>query len=304
MPRPSFTETRFPMALSLLFLAVCAHAGQPEPFPIQRDIVYGKVDGVNLKLDLAKPPTGDGPFPLVVCIHGGAWRMGNKAGYHKKIADFAKGGYVAATVEYRFCPQHKFPAQIEDVKCAVRFLRAHAKEYKIDPAKVAALGDSAGGHLSLLLGLMDPADGLEGNGGSPDQSSKVQAVVNYYGPTDFTMPGVWSPLVLAWMGDFLGTKDEKSPVVAQASPITYVNKGDPPVLTFQGTLDPLVPVDQAKRLHETLKKAGVTEHLEIIEGGGHGFGGANNERTLKMTREFLDRHLKGKPADGEQPKAP
>jgi len=126
MPRPVFTETRLPLALSLLFLAACAHAGQAEPFPIQRDVVYGKADGVDLKLDLAKPPTGDGPFPLVVCIHGGAWRMGNKAGYHKKMADFAKDGYVAATVEYRFCPQHKFPAQIEDVKCAVRFLRAHA----------------------------------------------------------------------------------------------------------------------------------------------------------------------------------
>ena len=128
--------------------------------------------------------------------------------------------------------------------------------------------------------------------------------MNYYGPTDFTMPGVWSPLVLGWMGDFLGTKDVEAPVVARSSPITYVSKGDPPVLTFQGTLDPLVPVDQAKRLHEALKKAGVTEHLEIIEGSGHGFGGANNERTLKMTKQFLDQQLKGKPAPGEQPKAP
>lgn len=279
---------------ALLLLTAAVWAGQAEQFPIQKDIVYGKAGGVDLKLDLAVPP-GDGPFPLVVCIHGGAWRMGNKASYDGRIAGLAKSGYVAATVGYRFCPQHKFPAQIEDVKCAVRFLRARAKEYKIDPAQAGAMGDSAGGHLSLLLGLMDQQDGLEGNGGSAGQSSKVQAVVNYYGPTDLTVEGMWNPLVMGWAADFLGTKDKAAPVVAQASPVKYVNKGDPPVLTFHGTLDPLVPLDQAKHLHEALKKAGVTEHLEIIQGGGHGFAGPAGERTRKMATEFLDEHLKGKP---------
>ncbi|MCY3024041.1 MAG: alpha/beta hydrolase [Planctomycetota bacterium] len=282
---------------TFVVLAACAawvRAGQPDQIAVEKDIVYGKGGDVELHLDLARPPTGDGPFPLVVCIHGGGWRGGNKVGYHGRLREFAKRGYVAAAVQYRFCPQHKFPAQIEDVKCAVRFLRAHAKEYKIDPTKVAAMGDSAGGHLSLLLGLMDPADGLEGNGGCADQSSKVQAVVNYFGPTDFTMPVAANVIGTALVADFLGTVDQKAPVVARASPITYVSAGDPPILTFQGTADPLVPMVHAKSLHEALKKAGVPEHLETIEGGGHGFAGPAYTRTVNLTYEFLDEHLKGK----------
>jgi acetyl esterase/lipase len=287
---------RLGVALILGTLTCALYAGQPDPFPIERDVVYGKAGDVELKLDLAKPQEGHGPFPLVVCIHGGAWRAGSKAGYAGRLKELAKRGYVAASVEYRFCPLYKFPAQVEDVKCAVRFLRAHAKDYSIDPTKVAAMGDSAGGHLSLMLGLMDPADGLEGTGGNPEQSSKVQAVVNYYGPTDFTAAGMWTPVQIALVADFLGTKDATAPVAKQSSPLTYVNQGDPPVLTFQGTLDPLVPVDGAKRLHEALRKAGVKEHLEIIEGGSHGFAGPVQQRTLKMAFEFLDETLKGKPA--------
>lgn len=281
--------------LLVVFVAIAARGGQPEAIPIEKEIVYGKAGGVDLHLDLARPPAGDGPFPLVICIHGGAWRGGNKTSYHALLRGLATNGYVGATAQYRFCPKDKFPAQIEDVKCAVRFLRAHAKDYKLDPAKVAVLGDSAGGHLALLAGLMDPADGLEGTGGCADQPSKVQAVVNYYGPTDFSMPLTPNPVVIGWLEDFFGTKDQKDPIVAKASPVTYVNKGDPPVLTFHGTVDPLVSLDHAKRLHEALKKAGVPEHLEIIQGGGHGFSGPNLERTLKMTTEFLEHCLKGKP---------
>ena len=291
--RMSRLMTRF--AALVLLGPAAALAGQAEQIPIEQNIVYGKAAGVDLKLDLARPPAADGPFPLVICIHGGGWGAGSKVGYHGRIRELARDGYVAATVEYRFCPQFRFPAQIEDVKCAVRFLRAHAKDYKIDPTKVAALGDSAGGHLSLLLGLMDPADGLEGDGGNPEQSSKVQAVVNYYGPTDFTLTSIWNPQAAAIVVNFLGTKDQSMPIVKQASPLTYVSKGDPPVLTFHGAQDTLVPVDHAKKLHEALAKAGVPEQLEIIPGGGHGFGGADGARTVKLTKEFLDHYLKGKP---------
>jgi len=289
MRRLLFTAT-----LAASFVAAVACAGQPDDILIAKDIVYGHAGGVDLKLDLARPPSGDGPFPLVVCIHGGAWRGGSKIWYHGRLRDFARHGYVAATVDYRFCPQDRFPAQVEDAKCAVRFLRAHAKEYKIDSGHVAALGDSAGGHLSLMLGLMDPADGLEGTGGNADQPSKVQAVVNYYGPTDFSVPLTPNPVVIGWVSDFLGTKDQKDPIVAKASPITYVGKNDPPVLTFHGTVDPLVSLDHPKRLHEALQKAGVTEHLEIIQGAGHGFAALSLDRTIKMTYAFLDEHLKGK----------
>jgi len=135
---------------------------EPDDVVIQKDIVYGTVDGIDLKLDLARPAKGQGPFPLIVCIHGGGWQLGDKGGYINAIRAFAKRDYVAVSVNYRLAPKHKFPAQIEDVKCAVRYLRSRAEELNINAAMVGATGDSAGGYLSLMLGLLDPKDNLEG----------------------------------------------------------------------------------------------------------------------------------------------
>ena len=294
------------MSLSLaawLLLIPCTWADAPD-VPLQKDIVFGKGGDVELKLDLAQPK-GDGPFPLVVCVHGGAWQFGNRTAHHRTIRLLARHGYVAASVQYRLTPKHRFPAQVEDVKCAVRFLRANAKKYKIDPERVGALGDSAGGHLVLLLGLLDPRDGMEGEGGSAGQSSKVQAVVNYYGPTDLS---TWAPskagdLILKrgtgkdgdrLLSDLVGTSDRKDPRMKPASPLTYVDAKDPPVLTFQGTADPLVLPQQAKLLHAALKKAGVEERLELLEGAGHGWLGELRQRTDRLTIEFFDKHLKRK----------
>src|SRR5262249_23363039 len=186
--------------------------------------------------------------------------------------------------------------QLDDVRAAVRFLKTSAKKYKIDPSKVGALGDSAGGHLVLLLGLMD---------GEPKGiSSKVQAVVNYYGPTDFvtwTVEPIGEQMLKAGLKgkdsrallkDLLGTMDRKDPIMLQVSPITHIDAKDPPVLTLHGTKDVLVPADQAKRLHAALKKAGVPERLELLEGAGHGWGGKLGERTDKVVVEFLNEHLK------------
>ena len=258
----------------------------------EKDVVYGKAGGVELKLDLSHPVTGNGPFPCLVFLHGGGWAMGSKSMYDGTIKDFAKHGYVVATVEYRFAPQFRFPAQVEDAKCAVRYLRAHAKELLINTEKFGALGESAGGHLSLMLGLMNKEDGLEGDGGNPEQSSKVQCVVNYFGPGDFTTPGDFSPMGHAIVANFLGTDDVKNPIVAKASPATYIDKSDPPVLTFHGSKDPLVPLVMSTHLHEQLKKAGVEEKLEVQEGLNHGWGGKDRERTMKESLEFFDKHLK------------
>jgi len=291
------------LGLSVAFwlgLVVSLRADTPAP-TIQKDILY-KGDG-DLKLDLAQPK-GEGPFPLVVCIHGGAWQFGNRTAHHRTIHLLARHGYVAASVQYRLTPKHPFPAQVEDVKGAVRFLRAHARKYHIDPSRVGALGDSAGGHLALLLGLMDPKDGLEGKGHA-DQASKVQAVVNYYGPTDLA---TWAPsktgdaLLKRGTGksgdellrDLVGTADRKDPKMKTASPISYVDAKDAPVLTFQGTADPLVLPQQARLLHAALKKAGVEEHLELLEGAGHGWSGDKRERTDRLMLAFFDRHLKRK----------
>jgi acetyl esterase/lipase len=288
-------------------------AQTPEQVSVEKDVVYGHADGVDLKLDLAKPPSGDGPFPAVVCIHGGAWQMGDKNGYEGLIRQLATQGYVAAAVEYRLAPKQKWPAQIEDCKCAVRYLRAHAKELKIDAKKFGALGDSAGGHLSLLLGLMDATDGLEGNGGNPEQPSKVQAVVNLYGPSDLR---TWvvrpdankkaeqalSTTPESILEDFLGTSNRESTVMAKASPITYINAGDPPILTFHGAKDDIVPIEQAKTLHAALEKAGIAQKLVVVEDAGHGWGGAKRVSTAMQSVAFFDAQLKASapaPKQGE-----
>jgi acetyl esterase/lipase len=292
---------RLCLAIWALFGASVS-AQTPVEIPIQEGLVYGKVGDVELQLDLAQPVKGEGPFPLVVCLHGGAWQFGSRDMHHKTIRLLAEHGYVAATASYRLAPEYKFPAQIEDARCAVRYLRSRARELKIDPDRVAALGDSAGGHLALLLGLMDPKAVKDDAGGHAEQSSRVQAVVNYFGPTDFPHWTV-SPLgemLYKLLGkdsrtvlvDFLGTADRKAPILAQASPVTHVKAGAPPILTFHGTLDPLVPVEQAKRLHEALKKAGVTEELVLVANGLHGWEGKMRAQTDQQMLAFLAKHLK------------
>jgi acetyl esterase/lipase len=283
-----------------------APAAAPKPaqdVTFQKDVVYGNADGQDLKMDLAIPPDGPDPRPALVCIHGGGWQIGQKSDYAIVINQFAKSGYVAAAVDYRLLPKYKWPSQIEDVKCATRYLRAHAKELNIDPNRIGAVGDSAGGHLALLLGLMDPADGLEGAGGNPEQSSKVQLVVNFYGPTDMRVWTAWpeSEAILqhdygtnldGLIARFLGSDDKASAVYAQASPVTYASAGDPPVLTIHGDKDPLVPIDQAKLLQEALQKAGVQEKFITMPGAGHGFGGAQLVDALTQGIAFADSVLK------------
>lgn len=261
------------------------------------DIVYGTGDGVELKLDLARPITdklvGPAGAPCIVVIHGGAWRMGDKAGHHGEILRFADEGFVSATIQYRFAPRYKFPAQVEDVKCAIRFLRAHASDYGIDPDRIGAVGFSAGAHLSMMLATLD-ADEFAGTGGWPDQSSKVQAAVSFYGPTLFTaddMPPRTEPLVLDFLG---GTMDEVLEAYKNASPVTHVDAGDPPMLLFQGTDDPLVPFTQAFAMTSAMTQHGVPGRVELLVGAGHGWGGAERERSYEQTLEFFLRSLSSK----------
>jgi acetyl esterase/lipase len=212
------------------------------------------------------------------------------------MAEFARHGYVAVSPQYRFCPKDTFPAQVHDVKAAVRWVKAHAKQYRVDPEHVGAVGFSAGGHLSLMLGLTGPADGLEGDtpAGAPD--TRIAAVVNYFGPTDLAagdLPAVSKDLVRDFIG---GTARDKPEPTAKASPLTYVSKDDPPVLTFQGTKDPLVPHTQATRLADAMTAAGVPGRVELLVGAGHGWTGDDLKHTLEQTVEFFDHHLK--PAGG------
>jgi acetyl esterase/lipase len=258
----------------------------------KKDIEFGKGGETPLLLDVAGPARVDKPLPCIVVIHGGGWRGGHFKVHVQQIFDFAQHGYVAATVQYRLVPAARWPAQIEDVKCAVRYLRANAAKYGIDKDRFGAIGFSAGGHLSMLLGTMDKQDGLEGSGGHADQSSKVQAVVSYFGPTDLSQRD-FPPNVNVMIYEFLGgTHDDKLPAFAAASPVTYVDKDDAPILHFQGTKDRLVPYAQGYLLADAMTKAGLPGRIELLLGADHGWGNPEMRRTVAASMAFFDEHLK------------
>jgi acetyl esterase/lipase len=185
-----------------------------------------------------------------------------------------------------------FPVQIHDAKAAIRWLRATADKYHIDPDRIGVTGGSAGGHLSLLVGLTDSKSNLEGVGGNPDQSSRVQAVVNVFGPTD--MAACHRTSSVAWIFRLFmgGTPDGTAETYNAASPITYVSDDDPPVLTLHGDRDALVPIAQATTLDERMKQAGASHTLMVFEGQGHGFGGEHGKMAMDATWSFFDQHLK------------
>jgi acetyl esterase/lipase len=283
------------LVLFLLVAAPLALARQEKAEVLfEKDVVYGTGGGEELKLNLARPKEASGPLPCIVFIHGGGWAAGNKDGHNAQIQEVARKGCISATVGYRFAPKHRFPAQIEDVKCAIRFLRANAERYSIDKDRIGAVGFSAGAHLSMLLGTMDKGDGLEGEGGNPDQSSKVNAVVAWFGPTDFSTkdwPDASRKLVEQFLG---GTLEEKPDVFKRASPVTYVNAGDAPTLIIQGTKDRLVPYTQAYLMIDALQKAGVPGRLDMILGADHGWGGQELQRTADETYAFFEQYLRVK----------
>ncbi len=267
-------------------------ADEKDEVEYKPDITYATVDGEALQLDLASPAGLDHPVPGVVVIHGGGWMAGKRQDMTSLAKKLAAKGYVAATISYRFAPKHRFPAQIEDVKCAVRYLRAHAKELNIDPEQIGAVGVSAGAHLSMMLGLMDSGDGMEGDGGNADQPSKVQAVVSFVGPVDLARES-YTPVQTEILTAFLGDKPEnKQDECRRASPITYINKGDAPTLCFFGTSDPLISYDQAFKIADALAKAKVKGRVEILLGAGHGWMGPELDRTVDATIGFFDQHLK------------
>ena len=271
----------------------------PDSVIAKRDLAYAGSDNPRQKLDLYLPRNpAAAKLPLVVFIHGGGWKAGDKASGQGNLMRFVTTGlYAGASVGYRLTSEAQWPAQIHDCKAAIRWLRANAAQHGFDPEKIAVWGTSAGGHLVSMLGTSGGVKELEGALGShTDASSRVSCVVNYFGPENFQTMVAQESTVDRTTKDYpeallLGGRVQDVPEKAkEASPVTWVSADDPPMLTAHGTKDPLVPFAQAQELDAAMKKAGAKHLLIEMTGAGHGFG---SQELDKRVRQFLDLHLRG-----------
>jgi acetyl esterase/lipase len=255
------------------------------------------VNGPQQLMDIYIPASATGALPVVVYVHGGGWSGGGRGGVEQYAQYLTQRGYVFCSIDYRLSGVAKYPAQINDCKCAIRFLRANAAQYHIDPKHVGVWGGSAGGHLVALLGTTSGEKRLEGDGGWQDQSSAVQAVVDWYGPSDLratTLSDYHNNSGIAMMTGLLGgTPMDKPELAHDASPMAFVAKGDPPFLIMHGDSDSLVPVAQSQLLYDSLKAAGNDATLKIIPGAGHGGWQFFSPENVALLLGFFDKHLKG-----------
>lgn len=281
------------VGLLIALLPAIASADDPAGIAFEAGIEYSNPDDQHLQLDLARPESGEGPFPAVLCIHGGGFRAGTREGYDDLVKRLAARGYVAVTVTYRLAPAYQFPAAIYDCKAAVRWLRANAAAYHIDPERIGVTGGSAGGHLAQFLAVTGGVAQFEGDGGNPDQSSRVACVVNVYGPSDLTKSYEASVDAAEVLPLFLGgnVEQERQRHIV-ASPLYWVTPEAAPTLCIHGTLDKYVAHVQAEWIVERLTAAGVEAELLTLEGAGHGFKGADAERADAALFAFFDRHLR------------
>ncbi len=260
---------------------------------MKSDIPYGTGEGVPLTLDLYSAESAKGPAPGILLFFGGGWRQGRKDQLRVYAQYFAQHGYVVGAVQYRLKEEGQWPKSIHDAKCAVRWMRAHAAEIGVDPNRIGVMGNSAGAYLALMLGYTAGVPEFEGSGGWPEQSSAVQAVVDIYGPTDFTDPKRRDHgLVTTYMN---GTYDQDPARYEKASPIRYVTPTSPPTCVIHGTVDMLVPVQQSDWLVEKLKEMGVPYYYDRVNGWPHAMDAvvAVNNHTKALIVHFFDHYLKG-----------
>jgi acetyl esterase/lipase len=244
-------------------------------YGIIKDVQYGDGGGIPLLLDVYIPDKRiTFPTPAVIFIHGGGWSGGDK--FPCQVNVLAQNGFLCISINYRLSGVAQFPAAVEDCKCSVRWLKAHAAEYNVDPNKIGVWGGSAGGHLALMVGLVDSSAGLEGTGGWAEYSSRVQAVCSYYGTSDMAKQCIIGnrEMPSAFIG---GRPSEKPELFAQASPINYVSRDDPPLLMVHGDKDVVVPYEQSKMLLEAYQKAGLDVKLVTVQNAGHSFQQAGDQ---------------------------
>jgi acetyl esterase/lipase len=260
---------------------------------VLRDLEYARVGGTSLKLDLHR--CGEQKGPLLLWVHGGAWRSGSKASM--PLAELVCAGYPVASVEYRLSTVAQFPAQIHDLKAAIRFLRARGAEHGVDARVMVVAGDSAGGHLAALMGVSNGEEKLEGKiGRELDQSSDVQGVISFYGAGNLTTIlsqstphglKVRVPALDLLLGGQPDANQELADLARLASPVFHVDKSDPPLLLLHGDQDPQMPINQAHELEAAYKKAGAKVRFEVVHGAGHGGKVFYDAERLEIVKAFL-----------------
>lgn len=280
------------LLLTWLFV-VNASAAEPR---ILHDIEYARVPEQTLLLDLYLPEKITAPPPLLIYIHGGAWRSGTKVDV--PITPLLEKGFAIASVEYRLTPVAPFPANIHDIKAAIRYLRAKAGEHHYDPKRFVIVGSSAGGHLAALVGVSNGEKELEGTLGQfLDQSSDVQAIVSLFGASNLqTILKQSTPRGLDMrvpaLQLLLGGQPDEVPALAKlASPVAHVDKNDPPLLLIHGDQDPQMPINQSHELQGVYEKLKLSVRFEVVHGGGHGGKEFYDAQRLKVVTDFLQKHL-------------
>lgn len=263
---------------------------------IIKDITYCKNGDSELRMDAYLPTLrSKALLPALIYIHGGAWIAGDKdeGPLRADLPELLQRGYAVFSINYRLAPIHRFPAQIEDCKCAVRSLRANAKKYNIDPTRIGVWGSSAGGHLATLLGVTPGFSEFEGDGGYPEQSSAVQSVATFFGPSDLTTSD-WSLIDKLGLLSAFGA----SKLWAKASPVNYVTKQAPPFWVVVGDKDKIVDAKQGQRLFAKLKTHQVQSSLLVVKNCGHEFsswGKATFPARPEVSRQlasFFDKNIK------------
>jgi acetyl esterase/lipase len=264
----------------------------PAEIVFEKNIEYSNPDGQHLQLNMARPKNAKGPLPCVVCIHGGGFRAGKRDGYDGLIQNLASNGFAAVTVSYRLAPKYQFPAAVHDTKAAVRWVRANAAKYGIDPDRIGVTGGSAGGHLAQFLGVTPGVAEFEGDGGNPNVSSHVKCVVNVYGPSDFTKSYGKSVDAAEVLPLFLGGNLQTAlPAHIRSSPLNWVTPNAAPTLCIHGTEDKYVAHEQAVWMIDRLKASGVEAQLLTLQGAGHGFKGKDAESADQALVAYFKKHL-------------
>ncbi len=271
------------------------HAGESTRSTIVPDLEYARVGEHTLKLDL-HIPSGRARAPLIVWSHGGAWRSGSKSSM--PLGKLVEDGYAIASVDYRLSTEAKFPAQVHDIKAAIRFLRAQGSEWKLPTKKIVIAGDSAGAHLAALVGVSNGNTELEGTvGDGLKQSSDVQGIISFYGAANLTTilkqstPHGLSVRVPA-LDLLLGDQPTNVPALARlASPIFHVDAHDPPLLLLHGDQDPQMPINQSLELLGAYQKVKAPVQFEVVHGAAHGGAAFYDAERYEIVRKFLRRNF-------------